>query len=510
MSDPIDAFTASAAQENAQPEQMNDPLAAFTASAQAENPAPQTFLQKAGGMAKSVLGAIGRFANRASQIEQIPSQLLGKATGTGDYLLQKPVQAIQGIIDRESPGSQDNLEGGFGAVMPKEAQKAVVAGAGQMASDPLSYAGAVSKIPMLADALSHGAEAVPSVTASIGEKLTHVPAEALTEASTASGRAELQQAAQGIGKSGSDLADAVSSFSKNTPQKQIVDQALEKTPAINLQPAIDALQTAKDNIPTSSGIKMGADQAAMDKIQETIDNLKVNKSGSAQPGQAFKQNFDADEYRQIRGKLDDLVDWNQPWAKPVSEAVLQARTAMKNSLLAAAPPEYADAMKDWHDQIDLTDELKDFIGKSEGARQDVRAGSFLKQAAAEPDGGPRQALLAKFDAANGTDFLGQAKKAAMATGTGFKNGVPQLMPNISPMTGLSEAGAGAGFGAMAHHPVFGSLIGAGAVAGSSPAVAARAVALSKLPPAIAAFLVHSSPAISGASALPPQLQMIGQ
>lgn len=358
------------------------------------------------------------------------------------------------------------------------------------ATSPSTYLSAglsgLSKIPALAR-LAQAAGTVPgSAATAIGSKLTHIPGEALAEASTAAGRAGLKAAAEGAGPAGSKLADDLSAFSKNMPEKQIVDQALKQSGKVNIQTAINALEKAKADIPTSSGIIGPEGNAAIKKIDDMIARLKVNKTGPAAPGQAFKQNFNADEYRQIRQIIDEGVNWNEPGAKIYSDAAMKARTAMKNALIQAAPPEYANAMKSWHDKLDLASEMKSLIGKEEGARQDIRAGSFLKQTANEPANGPRRQLLDQFDKASGGTHLADSDLRKLAAEFG-PTGKPSFMPRVSPFQGIGEAGAGAAL-ATYGHPILGPIAATTGIAGSAPGVAVRAIQAANTIPAITSAL----------------------
>ncbi len=515
--DPFADLKASVVADSAAP--AADPFADLKASAESDKKPPGTasrVLATVGGLAKSAgLGAL-------KGIDWLSH--LGQPQAAKDLvqaIANDPRNAPQ---NPEQVGKKPSFLEAMGSVMPGQGMPTLPAGADvrpaaaaavDMATSPSTYVapalGYLSKIPAVAAALARAGKLPEMAATGIGEKLTHIPGEALSEASTASGRAGLATAAQGAGPAGAKLADAVSDFTKDMPEKAIVNKALQGANKVSIQPAIDALKKAKADIPTASGIQGPEGDAAIKKIDDMVARLKVNKAGPAAPGQAFKQNFDADEYRQIRQIIDEGVNWNEPGAKLYSEAAMKARTAMKDALIKAAPPEYADAMKSWHDKLDLVSELKSLIGKEEGARQDIRAGSFLKQTAKEPEGGPRRALLAQFDAASGGKHLEESDLRKLAEEFG-PEGKPSWMPRVSPFQGIGEAGAGAAL-ATYGHPILGPIAAATGIAGSSPAVAARAIQASRIPPYLLRAMAQHSPelsAVGAASRIPPYLQQGAQ
>lgn len=459
-------------------------------------------LNKVGNVLKSAgLGAL-KFVDWASHLgqPQVAKDLVQAIATDTKSAPQNPEQAGR------KPGFLESM----GQVMPGQGIPTMPPGldirpaastAVDMATSPSTYLSlglsGVSKIPWMASMLSKAGKAPEMAAAALGSKLTHIPGEALSEASTAAGRAGMATAAQGAGGAGSKLADALANFEKTMPERAIVDKALKAAGPIEMQSAIDALETAKSGIPTKSGITSQSGDLVISKIEDMIGRLK--KGGPK---------LDAEEYRKVRQLLDEDIDWNQTWAKPYSEALAKARTAMKNEMISATPPEYADAMKSWHDKIDLADEMKSLMGKEEGARQDIRAGSFLNQTAKEAKGGPRRALLERFDQAAGSKFLdeGELRKLALEFGP---EGAPSWMPQQHPVTMMGEAAAAAGLGHFSGHPALAALAPF-AVAGSSPALAARAINASRLPPYLLRLAAENSPALSAAGAasahLPPYLQ----
>ncbi len=576
----------------------------------------------------------------------------------------------------------------MGSVMPGQAMPTLPPGADyrpavaatvDAATSPMTYAtlgiSAASKVPVLAAAMRAAGRAPEAGATALASKLTRIPGEALSAASTPTGRAGLAAAAQGAGGRGARLADALVNFEKNMPEAAVVEDAIAKMPKVSLENTIDVLRASK--VPEREGVRLlpheiaankkidtyiesllgdnpsaaqvaaadlagGATQAgksaaeksaragalrsaaenegayaksgsktASDQIgtaerlaskqqgergfyswenPETVANAKVaaeraqesaiTADARAAAGSIAKEDAEAAQhvadlaakrhaiadaayqlsqgksleevgaslikshglkgealkdalaaarerssvkvapvnhdispqsFRAIRKGLDVNIDFSDESAGIVNKALKSARLQMKNDLLASASSqEYADAMKAWSDKLDLAQEVKSLIGKEEGARQDIRASSMLKTAAKEAKGGPRRALLERFDKAAGQKFLEEAdiEKQALEFGP---EGRPSWMPNVSPLTGLGELAAGAGFGHYSGHPLLAALASAGAVAGSSPAIAARGlIPASRIPPYLLRAASRISPEAVAAGEIPSIYRRGGQ
>lgn len=269
----------------------------------------------------------------------------------------------------------------------------------------------------------------------MGAKSTGASRKAVEEASTKSGRIGQEFAHASRGTHGERFADDLDNLEMNLPEKAEIDLALKSTPKVSLQPVIEALEGAKNKIPVE-GIVSEAGEKAIAKIDDMISRLKVTKAGTrAEQGQAFRNNFSGESYRRIRQILDEGIDWREPWANLYSSALKDARGAAKNELIKSAPPSYAPAMKKWHEKIELGEEMKAMIGKEDGARQDIRAGAFLNQAAKSAPGSPQRKLLKKFEEYTGTKHTDEAEKAMRAREFG-----PEGKPEFTPGLDLTKMG----------------------------------------------------------------------
>lgn len=385
----------------------------------------------------------------------------------------------------------------MGSVMPGQGMPTPPAGmdmrplaaAGvDQATSPSTYLSAglsgLSKIPALAK-LAQAAGRVPGAAATaIGSKLTHIPGEALAEASTAAGRAGLADAAKAAPMAGEQLADHIGKLGGTPQEIAVTKSAVKQMGPIDLQPAIDAMEKAK--IQPQAGVLLPEDAAANAKIQAKIDALKQSNG-----------RVSGVEAKALNERIGKKVSFDDPHAEVVNAAGAAGYKALAKELEAAATragrADYAPAMKSMSGKFDLQSELQDMIGKEEGARQDVRAANFLQSVwKTDAKGNPlpgavtKQNLLAKLDKTTGSDWLAQSKKLSLAKEFG-PTGTPSLTPKVSPFQALGEAASGA---ALAHygHPAIAAAAFAGGVAGSSPALAVRAIQAANTLPAITSAL----------------------
>ncbi len=197
------------------------------------------------------------------------------------------------------------------------------------------------------------------------------------------------------------------------------------------------------------------------------DQLRVvlEKGRNTVGNNSFTANFEmpARDYKRLREALDRDIDFDTPEGQALDRALKGPRSVMKDQLIAHVPGDYLGTMQKWADKLSVRDELKDLIGKHEGARQDIRATNFLKAAAKEGPGGPRYELLKRFEKeAGGGGFADEAHNANL----GFEfspEGVPPLLPKGADKKIVAGLIGGGGFTA-------GGYLGAAATAlGTSPA-----------------------------------------
>lgn len=148
----------------------------------------------------------------------------------------------------------------------------------------------------------------------------------------------------------------------------------------------------------------------------------------------------AEDYRALRQDIDSQIDdWGEGVSKDALEdALISARTAMKNELVGAAEgsfPEYSSAMARWHDKLDATDKVKRLLGRNPET-QAKNAQGFVGRVTGE-NKQFQQNTLQNLDDIFGTDFLRRADAAQVAQDlgvgrrptVGLSGGVEEIMQN---------------------------------------------------------------------------------
>lgn len=378
------------------------------------NPALQS-----SGTAPQQQGFLSKAMQGVGKVLNYPSRLLGKLDNS-DYLAQPAVKAIQnaqtGSQINPVPPQGMNAPGGY--IPSVQASQGITEDLGRTVSDPLTYAGIIGKIPWLAGVLSKAAAAPEVMTTTIASSATGIPSKALTMASTAAGRATLNQAVKGAGTFGSDLNTAIDKYSNSIPEKSVINEAIPKMGNVSVQPAIDALEKARPANPT--GQLPPQAQLVDNKITQYQNFLK----GNPPDGQFFRANYPASDVLQMRKMLDEPIDYENgvPAPKELQGALFQARTALKDALIDAADktgnPQYSTAMKSYSDKLDLLGSIKRIaLGNGPDISQEARATRFGQTVGNESNAGNqvKKIALQRFDDMAGTDFTKRAEAENMAS-----------------------------------------------------------------------------------------------
>ncbi len=387
-----------------------------------------------------IVGTLGKVSDAATHG-------LAKLAGDGrEYMLQPETEALQGVLSKKAPIASK-----------------VVGVAGRSLSDPTLAAGFLAKAPGIVSAFEKASEIPKDVAVFTGSHLANVAPEALQT----SGKV-LKEAAAGAEKAGSDFAASHNDFTQRLFSNPQVDEALKVSKPVDITGAIEAGKAAKvqpigvqkiitpkgravndaaDNLinalrgnnPTEADlVKAGMDAKAAKAQAADLENITRLVNGGELPDAlkiapkgktlVINNKLSATDATALRQDLDKYVtNWETPESKGLDKVVKAIRGKLKDDLIASAPPEYKAQMKDWHDKIDLSDQMMKFVGEHEGATQDVKASNFLASLWKNtPSAADKRAIVAKFDAANGTDFLGQAKKMEFARQRGI--GVPDWVP----------------------------------------------------------------------------------
>jgi hypothetical protein len=148
--------------------------------------------------------------------------------------------------------------------------------AGQIASDPVTYAPLIgpvlSAFPKLVKVLGRGAGVLNKGAGRLAEEMSGVSEEALRMAGTKQGREALQASAGKGREIGEDLLSKIENADDFIPERQVVDEALEKMGPIDLGSAVRSLEGARG--PAVAGRLSPEKGAANTSIQKYIDFLR--------------------------------------------------------------------------------------------------------------------------------------------------------------------------------------------------------------------------------------------
>lgn len=141
------------------------------------------------------------------------------------------------------------------------------------------------------------------------------------------------------------------------------------------------------------------------------------------------QTVPARDYMTLRQKLDKKIDHANIGASEANRARFDARTAMKDDLIASAKdtgfPEYETAMQSYFDKLGMLDEVEKFLGSDPISRKH-RAEGFIKNLLNEGKTTQRE-LVGALDGAFGGQFTDRIQSAKWGKQLG-PEGVPTLFP----------------------------------------------------------------------------------
>ncbi len=371
---------------------------------------------------------------------KIVSGLLNLLPGKNVDITPESIKGLSTVTSDKPNVPATSMENPMSAGLTQsKAGNAVTSGLVDAVTSPTSYIGEAAK-PLAVVAKG----AVPLV-AKVGDLVSHASPEAITEASwiNKGGRQGLIQAANEADNAGPKLTQAVQDFTKNMPEKAIIDQALPTMGKVNIQPAIDALESSKPKVITG---KLAPDQQIIsDKIDKYIDYLK----GGSQ-GKFFKANYPASDALDIRKVLDSPIDFETgtPNPKEVQGALFKARTALRGQLENAAAKTgnqpYIDAMKSYHDKLDIVSQLQNLAEGTSDIGTDKKGANLLASLwKSTPDAAIKRKAVSDFDKVAGTDFLDQSKKAFLAAQKGYGKKPYEATKGVGIIAPIAEKAASA-------------------------------------------------------------------
>jgi len=243
--------------------------------------------------------------------------------------------------------------------------------------------------------LEHGATRM-------GSGITGKSVEALKTASTGSGRQALHTAAAGEGDLARALVEAADNPAKFMPEGKRVTEALGKAQAIDIRPTLAAFDEA---MPPLRG-PMEASTPGQLGVREKLQAYKTALQGKADKGYLIP----AADFKKLREALDQDIDFNAPDYASIKGALKKPRDQMRQALVEAAGPEYAEDMAAWAKKIDAFEELNHRLGKVPSNRLN-RAETILRS----PQKEGNQDLIAAIDEITGGSFSPQSKTARLAS-----------------------------------------------------------------------------------------------
>lgn len=211
----------------------------------------------------------------------------------------------------------------------------------------------------------------------------------------------------------------------------------------------------------------------------------------------------APDFKRLRELLDSDIDWNDPASKSLKAALKGPRTQMKQALVDAAGPQYAEDMAKWSDKIGTFNELNARLGKVPSNRLN-RAVNLVKNAHQEGNAD----LLNELDQHTAAGISDAARKWRLAEhfterarGGEILNPAKAGKPSWRPAGGLGTASIEAGgIGTALHYaglpPHLAAALDAAIVGATMPAVAVRAIQASRIPPYLLRAAANRSPELA--------------
>lgn len=308
----------------------------------------------------------------------------------------------------------------------KDVLKGAVELGGNIASDPTVILGVAGK------AIGSGLKAIGTkgnqMLGRLAQELSGVSEEALRKVGTGFGKGakELKSAVSTQKEIGERLLDALDNFDQYLPEKQIVDEALQNMPAVNVKNTLQTLEKAK-----STGMLSGTK-----KINEEINGLIQDIVAVADD----QGNMPASQFVELRREIDKVI--GDSFGKSTNDYILAAKKAryqMAQDLVDAAKQsgndQYVEAMQSMANKLKLADEIKGYVGKSAQIR-DRKIEQFISTLYGK-NKSDRQRVVDGLGKIFGEDFLQESKLASLAAELG-ETGTAGLLPR--QFTGRSVLG----------------------------------------------------------------------
>jgi len=357
--------------------------------------------------ARTVAGAAGTIGEVAGQGANLAYKSANRLTGgLLDKATEPAKQFVSGLVEKPVRKISEWYNG------LSEAEKANYGSAVDMLELLGIGTGAKAGVKAAKSSAVTTGKALKGIDKTIGkiaQETSGVSEEALRMAGTKAGRETLKNAANKQYEIGKKLVDMVDNAEDYMPEREIVNNALDNMPPINLKNVLQEIDNAKVIEGSPSAI---AANKRLDELKNIYTKLAAEKPVNAK------------NYRELRKQLDYEIQ--SAFNKDPGEAsifekqAMKIRTAMKKELENAAElsgnPEYVDAVKNWHDKINKLDKLKSILGKNSTTRGN-RAESFFANLF-NKNKTQQQKILKDISDVFGNDFYAEAKLTYLANELG--------------------------------------------------------------------------------------------
>ncbi len=376
--------------------------------------------------------------------------------------IQQGNEAIQ-QAEQAHPEATRNIGalGNIASVLPVGVSVDAAMGAGRFATG--------KALEIAGNATGKTATGITPLLTKLSMKESPLAKEAIETASSKTGRDALASSFKQEPVIGKNLIDNLEGeqFAKRLEEsnKQI-GEALQKTPRINLDNTINALENAK----TTGARILPNEQKANRAIDEYITALRGDEK------QTSNLTMSPNEFIDIRRRLDSNIPWDDPTKKLVDKALFDARQSMAQELINNAPVQYKPAMEDVASALQARDAVLDDVAGATPKDKLDNVENYIRNIHGIGKTN-KQDVLAKLDKIMGTTYLDQAKKAALAKQFGEESGgLPGLATRHGTGYGGTQLAAlGASGAEFARGNILPSIALAGTAAMQSPYVATRVI-----------------------------------
>jgi len=364
-----------------------------------------------GDVVEGFAGAPERIGRTAAQYTGLAGDVAGTALEigakavnrtTGGFLKEKVYDPVMGAVT-EAVGDSKIAQ----TIMDKwqglsEAEKANYGSALDLA-EALGWGGGKAAKKVASKTIA-SPKLIDDVVGKISATLTGVDEKALRMGGDKVKREALKKAYGTFAETGAQLADVVDNAFDYMPDYNKINEALKRTPAIDVVPMAKKLDKLAGK-PESKEIKVVAKQ-----IKEKADEIRGIAARKGQGG--FVDAADMLEYRK---ELDDIIDdaFGKENSEKYTRALIAVRKDIKEAIVKNAQgTEYAATMKEFSEKLDALDRIKSLLGKTSDDR--LKRGENFVRNINNKGKTEQKKWLKDFEDLFGGDFVKKSELARFA------------------------------------------------------------------------------------------------